>query len=92
MSNIYVEILTELSTKLTSIDNRLQNIESQGGYVHIQNVEATQWIVIHNLGRSPGVFAMNYTGSIIEFDRSDPDFNTTLLNFSSAVAGKAVCS
>jgi hypothetical protein len=92
MSNIYVEKADAILTLLTSIDSRLQNIESQGGYVHTQPVAATQWIVIHNLGRSPGVFATNEAGSIIEFDRSDPDFNTVLLNFSTAISGKAVAS
>jgi hypothetical protein len=92
MSNIYVDKANEILALLTSMDNRLQNIESQGGYVHTQAVAATQWIVIHNLGRSPGVFATDETGNIIEFDRVDPDFNTVLLNFSSATSGKAVCS
>jgi hypothetical protein len=78
--------------KLKSVDNRLQNIEAQGGYVHTQAVAATQWIVIHNLGRSPGIFVEDNSGNIIEFDRQDPNFTTTLLNFSTAIAGKAVAS
>jgi hypothetical protein len=85
-------LLQSVVDKLTSVDNRLSNIEAQGGYVHTQAVAATQWTVIHSLGRSPGVFATDEAGNIIEFDRVDPDFNTVLLNFSSATSGKAVCS
>jgi hypothetical protein len=78
--------------KLTSMDSRLQTIAAQGGYVHTQDTAATQWIVVHNLGRSPGVFVTDNAGNIIEFDRVDPTFNTVLLHFSSAISGKAVCS
>jgi hypothetical protein len=78
--------------KLTSIDNRLSNIEAQGGYVHMQSVAATQWTVIHNLERSPGIFVTDDAGNIVEFDRSDPDFSTAILTFSSVTSGKAVCS
>jgi hypothetical protein len=85
-------LLADAITMLTSIDNRLQNIESQGGYVHTQAVAATQWTIIHNLERSPGIFVTDGAGNIIEFDRSDPDFSTSVLTFSSATAGKAVCS
>jgi hypothetical protein len=92
MSNIYVEKADAILVLLTSMDNRLSNIESQGGYIHMQAVAATQWTVIHSLGRSPGIFATDDAGNIIEFDRVDPDFNTVLLNFSSATSGKAVCS
>lgn len=92
MSNIYVERADAIITLLISIDSRLLNIQSQGGYVHTQSVAATQWIVIHNLGRSPGVFVEDNSGNIIEFDRSDPNFTTTLLNFSFPIVGKAVCS
>lgn len=84
--------LTDVIAMLTSIDARLQVIETQGGYVHTQAVAATQWTVIHSLGRSPGVFATDGSGNLVEFDRVDPDFNTVLLNFSSATSGKAVCS
>jgi hypothetical protein len=85
--------LQSVIEKLTSVDSRLQTIAAQGGYVHTQDVPATQWIVIHHLGRSPGVFAMDDSGNIIEFDnRSDPNSSTAVLNFSSAVAGKATCS
>jgi hypothetical protein len=92
MANVYVDKLIEIIDKLSGIDTRLQNIETQGGYVHTQAVAATQWTIIHSLGRSPGVFATDEAGNIIEFDRVDPDFNTVLLNFSSATSGKAVCS
>lgn len=93
MSNIYVEKLDAMIMLLTSMDNRLQTIAAQGGYVHTQDTAARTWIVIHNLGRSPGVFAMDDSGNIIEFDnRSDPNSSTAVLNFSSAVAGKATCS
>jgi hypothetical protein len=85
-------LLQTMIDKLTSVDNRLSNIEAQGGYVHTQDTPATQWIVIHNLGRSPGIFAEDNAGNIIEFDRVDPNFTTTLLNFSTAIAGKAVAS
>jgi hypothetical protein len=84
--------LDDVLTALTSIDARLQNIETQGGYVHTQTVAATEWTVIHSLGRSPGVFATDGAGNIIEFDRGDPDFNTTVLTFTSATSGRAVCS
>jgi hypothetical protein len=90
--NVYIDKAEELRLLLVSIDNRLSNIEQQGGYVHTQSVAATQWIVIHNLGRSPGIFVEDNSGNIIEFDRSDPNFTTTLLNFTSAITGKAVCS
>jgi len=92
MSNIYVEKLEAMITLLTSMDSRLQNIEAQGGYVHTQDVASAQWVVIHNLGRSPGIFATDNAGNIIEFDRVDPTFNTVLLHFSSEISGKAVCS
>jgi hypothetical protein len=84
--------LDDMLVKLASIDNRISNIEAQGGYVHTQAVAATQWIIIHNLGRSPGVFVEDESGNTIEFDRSDPNFNSTLLNFSAAITGKAICS
>jgi hypothetical protein len=77
---------------LISVDNRLSNIEQQGGYVHTQAVAATQWTVIHNLERSPGIFVTDDAGNIVEFDRSDPNFSTAVLTFSSPTAGKAVCS
>lgn len=92
MSNIYVDRLDAILEKLTSIDNRLQNIESQGGYVHTQSVAATQWTITHNLERSPGIFVTDVNGNIIEFDRQDPDFATAILLFSSPTSGKAVCS
>lgn len=85
--------LQSVIEKLTSVDSLLQTIAAQGGYVHTQDTAARTWIVIHNLGRSPGVFAMDDSGNIIEFDnRSDPNSSTAVLNFSSAVAGKATCS
>ena len=84
--------LTDVLSILSIIDGRLENIENQGGYVHTQAVAATQWTVIHSLVRSPGVFVTDDSGNLIEFDRVDPDFNTVLLNFSSATSGKAVCS
>jgi hypothetical protein len=77
---------------LISVDNRLSNIEQQGGYVHTQAVAATQWTVIHGLERSPGIFVTDDAGNIVEFDRSDPNFSTAILTFSSATSGKAVCS
>jgi hypothetical protein len=92
VSNIYVDKANEMLALLTSIDNRLSNIETQGGYVHTQAIAATQWTIIHNLERSPGIFVTDNVGNIIEFDRSDPDFSTSILTFSSATAGKAVCS
>jgi hypothetical protein len=92
MPNVYIDKAEELRLLLVSIDNRLSNIESQGGYVHTQAVAATQWTVIHNLERSPGIFVTDTNGNIVEFDRSDPNFSTSILTFSSATAGKAVCS
>jgi hypothetical protein len=92
MSNIYVDKMDEILLSLASIDSRLSNIESQGGYVHTQSVAATEWIIIHNLERSPGIFVTDTAGNIVEFDRSDPDFSTSTLTFSSATTGKAVCS
>jgi hypothetical protein len=92
MGNIYIEKADAILVLLTSMNNRLSNIESQGGYIHTQAVAATQWTVIHSLGRSPGIFATDDAGNIIEFDRVDPDINTVLLNFGSATSGKAVCS
>jgi hypothetical protein len=86
------ELLSDMIVKLASIDSRLLNIESQGGYVHTQSIAATQWTVIHNLERSPGIFVTDNAGNIVEFDRSDPDFSTAILTFSSATSGKAVCS
>lgn len=92
MGNIYVDKMEEILLSLSSIDNRLSNIEAQGGYVHTQAVAATQWTVIHNLERSPGIFVTDDAGNIVEFDRSDPNFSTAVLTFSSPTAGKAVCS
>ena len=92
MSNIYVDKMNEILVALAGIDNRLSNIEQQGGYVHTQAIAATQWTVIHNLERSPGIFVTDNAGNIVEFDRQDPDFSTAVLTFSSATAGKAVCS
>lgn len=92
MSNIYVDKMNEILAALSGIDARLSNIESQGGYIHTQDVAATQWTVIHNLERSPGIFVTDNAGNIVEFDRQDPDFSTAVLTFSSATAGKAVCS
>ena len=92
MSNIYVDKMNEILVALAGIDNRLSNIEQQGGYVHTQAIAATQWTVIHNLERSPGIFVTDIAGNIVEFDRQDPDFSTAVLTFSSATAGKAVCS
>jgi hypothetical protein len=84
--------LDNIILMLTSIDNRLSNIEQQGGYVHTQIVAATEWTIIHNLERSPGIFVTDTGGNIVEFDRQDPDFSTSIIMFSSAIAGKAVCS
>lgn len=92
MQNIYIEKMNEILVSLASIDNRLSNIENQGGYVHTQSVAATEWTIIHNLERSPGIFVTDGAGNIIEFDRQDPDFSTSVLTFSAAIAGKAVCS
>ena len=90
--NVYIDKMNEILLSLANIDNRLANIEAQGGYIHTQSVASAGWTIIHNLGRSPGIFVTDAAGNIVEFDRQDPDFSTSILIFSTPTSGRAVCS
>ena len=58
-----------------------------------QDTPAATWEIIHNAGKRPtDVVAHDMDGNIIIGDISNPDVNTTIITFSSAIAGRAVLS
>lgn len=61
------------------------------GYMHDQTTPAATWTITHNLGTRPNfvVFLASDPDVLCYTDQSHPDLNTTVLEFPSAVTGKA---
>lgn len=69
-----------------------QGIPGAGGdknYVHDQMASSVSWIVIHNLGKYPGVTVVDSAGSLWEGHVAYDTLNQVTLTFSAPFGGKA---
>ncbi len=90
---------TSVQIDYPDIDENLIDIQTDGcitrinvanptvgvGYTHTQTTPNTTWNITHNLNYKPNVYVENTNGNPIET-------NTLVINFSTAVAGKAYLS
>jgi hypothetical protein len=70
------------------------NYGTNGGasFIHDQIVPATVWLISHNLGYVPNVWAVDAGGTNIDGTVTVIDNNSITLTFSTAVTGKAYLS
>ena len=74
--------------------NITNNYGTNGGasFIHDQINPAIVWVISHNLGYVPNVWAQDTNGTNIDATVTVIDNNTITLTFSTAVAGKAYLS
>lgn len=65
------------------------NVKPTYAFTFFQNAAATEWTIVHNLGYNPIVRVFIGTNEVQPANVSHPDTNTTVLTFTSAVAGLA---
>jgi hypothetical protein len=58
-------------------------------YVHLQNLPATSWVIVHGLAKFPSVTVVDSAGSIVEGDIHYVDTNSLTVSFSVGFSGKA---
>ena len=58
-------------------------------YVYQQQIAASTWTIVHNLGVYPSVAVSDSSGSEVEGEIYYKDLNTVVLTFSAAFAGTA---
>lgn len=58
-------------------------------FVFSQDVAATVWVIVHNLGKHPSVTVVDSAGSVVEGDVQYTSLNSCTLTFSAMFAGKA---
>ena len=86
--------LTNYYTK-SEVDSISANLQSQleelQTYTHIQSVGNSTWTISHNFGRLPAnIFVLDSANTEIYGEIQNPDNNTTLILFGSAISGKAI--
>lgn len=67
-------------------------INQNSSFVFSQDTPALMWVINHNMGRVPGVFAEDLSGNDISGVIEVVDSNNIRILFSSAIAGKAYLS
>jgi hypothetical protein len=61
-------------------------------YVHDQPITQSSWVVLHNLGKFPGVTLVDESLRVIEGDVQHVSLNRVDITFAVPVAGKAFLS
>lgn len=56
---------------------------------HVQNLPASEWIIIHNMGRNPSIAVTDSAGTVVEGVVTYIDMNTLRVNFSADFSGFA---
>jgi hypothetical protein len=72
--------------------NPMITIATSSKYEHTQAIESSVWIINHNLGFTPNVFAINMDGIQIVGEVDPVNSNTIRILFSDPVAGVAYLS
>lgn len=63
-----------------------------GSYLHVQDVPAAEWTIVHNLGFYPNVTVVDSADSAVLGDISYPTVNTVIATFGGAFGGRAFLS
>jgi hypothetical protein len=61
-------------------------------YVHVQNVPATEWEVVHNLGKRPAVVIVDSAGTRVMGTVQYYSGNLLYVRFSTAFSGTVYCN
>jgi hypothetical protein len=61
-------------------------------YVHLQNLAASTWIVVHNLDKHPAITVVDSAGTLVEGDLQHDSLNQATLTFSAPFSGAAYCN
>jgi hypothetical protein len=76
------------------LDNRISELVldvavADKNHTHIQGIPSTTWTINHNLNKYPSVSVIDNSGNELEGEVHHINENTTILNFSAAVSGRA---
>lgn len=65
---------------------------ADANYIHEQISPASQWSVVHNLGKRPSVSVVDSSGRVVFGEINYIDNNTLMIKFKYQFAGKAYCN
>jgi hypothetical protein len=74
---------------ITEIHAAVHTLEATQSYVHIQSVPASTWMIVHNLGRKPSVFAVDSGDTVWWPDVTYLDNNSLRADWLAPFAGRA---
>ena len=73
------------------IGTRVSTAGGTDRYEHSQGTALAEWVITHNLGRTPfAVHVLSTSGDDVVGDVLHTDANTTTITFSAAFAGSAI--
>lgn len=67
------------------------NAGDNSSFLHTQSTPASEWIVNHNLGRSPASEVRSLAGAVIDADVLHISINQLRVDFTMPVAGTVYC-